>query len=96
MSGTGRSARVVARVGRPLRAHVVDAGAERRPQAERECEGSEDREPDRATLERAAGIAAYHSKARTGGVATVSMAERRRVSKPRGGRISVAWMPNRY
>lgn len=44
------------------------------------------REPDRATLERAAGIAAYHSKARTGGVVPVSMTEGRHVSKPRGAR----------
>ena len=44
------------------------------------------REPDRATLERAAGIAAYHSKARTGGVVPVSMAEGRFVSKPRGAK----------
>ena len=45
-----------------------------------------DREPDRATLERAAGIAAYHSKARGGGVVAVSMAEGRHVSKPRGAK----------
>lgn len=44
------------------------------------------REPDRATLERAAGIAAYHSKARTGGVVPVSMTEGRHVSKPRGAK----------
>lgn len=42
------------------------------------------REPDRATLERAAGLAAYHSKARAGGVVPVSMTEGRHVSKPRG------------
>jgi len=45
-----------------------------------------DREPDRATLERAAGLAAYHSKARTGGVVAVSMTEGRHVSKPRGAK----------
>ena len=45
-----------------------------------------DREPDRATLERAAGIAAYHSKARAGGVVAVSMTEGRHVSKPRGAK----------
>ena len=45
-----------------------------------------DREPDRATLERAAGLAAYHSKARAGGVVAVSMAEGRHVSKPRGAK----------
>jgi len=44
------------------------------------------REPDRATLERAAGLAAYHSKARTGGVVPVSMTEGRHVSKPRGAK----------
>ena len=45
-----------------------------------------DREPDRATLERAAGLAAYHSKARTGGTVPVSMTEGRHVSKPRGAK----------
>ena len=45
-----------------------------------------DREPDRLTLERAAGIAAYHSKARTGGVVPVSMTEGRHVSQPRGAK----------
>ena len=45
-----------------------------------------EREPDRATLERAAGIAAYHSKARSGGVTSVSMTEGRHVSKPRGAK----------
>ena len=44
------------------------------------------REPDRATLERAAGLAAYHSKARAGGVVPVSMTEGRHVSKPRGAK----------
>jgi predicted ribosome quality control (RQC) complex YloA/Tae2 family protein len=44
------------------------------------------REPDRATLERAASIAAFHSKARTGGVVPVSMTEGRHVSKPRGAK----------
>lgn len=46
----------------------------------------EDREPDRATLERAAGLAAYHSKARAGGIVAVSMTEGRHVSKPRGAK----------
>jgi predicted ribosome quality control (RQC) complex YloA/Tae2 family protein len=45
-----------------------------------------EREPDRATLERAAAIAAYHSKARTGGVVPVSTTEGRHVSKPRGAK----------
>jgi predicted ribosome quality control (RQC) complex YloA/Tae2 family protein len=44
----------------------------------------EGREPDRATLERAAALAAYHSKARAGGVVPVSTTEGRHVSKPRG------------
>jgi predicted ribosome quality control (RQC) complex YloA/Tae2 family protein len=46
----------------------------------------DDREPDRATLERAAALAAYHSKARTGGVVPVSTTEGRHVSKPRGAK----------
>jgi predicted ribosome quality control (RQC) complex YloA/Tae2 family protein len=46
----------------------------------------EDREPDRATLERAAALAAYHSKARSGGVTAVSMTAGRHVSKPRGAK----------
>lgn len=45
-----------------------------------------DREPDRATLERAASIAAFHSKARSAGVVAVSMTEGRHVSKPRGAK----------
>jgi predicted ribosome quality control (RQC) complex YloA/Tae2 family protein len=43
-------------------------------------------EPDRATLERAAAIAAYHSKAREGGVVPVSCTRARYVSKPRGAK----------
>lgn len=46
----------------------------------------EDREPDRVTVACAAGIAAYHSKARTGGIVAVSMTEGRHVSKPRGAK----------
>lgn len=46
----------------------------------------EAREPDRATLERAAALAAYHSKQRTGGIVSVSMTEGRHVSKPRGAK----------
>ncbi|HEY0969495.1 MAG TPA: NFACT RNA binding domain-containing protein [Gemmatimonadales bacterium] len=45
-----------------------------------------DREPDRATLERAAALAVFHSKARAGGVVAVSMTEGRHVSKPRGAK----------
>jgi len=43
-------------------------------------------EPDRQTLERAAAIAAYHSKARTGGVVAVSGTLARCVTKPRGAK----------
>ncbi len=41
-------------------------------------------EPDRETLKRAAAIAAYHSKAREGGVVPVSCTLARYVTKPRG------------
>jgi predicted ribosome quality control (RQC) complex YloA/Tae2 family protein len=40
-------------------------------------------EPERQTLKRAAAIAAYHSKARQGGVVTVSCTRARYVTKPR-------------
>lgn len=40
--------------------------------------------PDRKTLEQAAAIAAWHSKARGGGVTPVSGTEARNVTKPRG------------
>ena len=43
-------------------------------------------EPDRETLERAAAIAAYHSKAREGGVVAVSCTRARYVTKPRGAK----------
>jgi predicted ribosome quality control (RQC) complex YloA/Tae2 family protein len=46
----------------------------------------ENTEPDRATLERAAAIAAYHSKARSGGIVPVSCTRARYVSKPRGAK----------
>lgn len=39
-------------------------------------------EPDRETLKRAAAIAAYHSKAREGGVVPVSCTQARFVTKP--------------
>jgi predicted ribosome quality control (RQC) complex YloA/Tae2 family protein len=51
-----------------------------------------DEEPDRRTLERAAAIAAWHSKARTGGVVPVSCTLARHVTKPRGapqGTVSI-------
>lgn len=41
-------------------------------------------EPDRATLEAAAAIAAFHSKARAGGVVPVSGTRARYVTKPSG------------
>jgi predicted ribosome quality control (RQC) complex YloA/Tae2 family protein len=40
-------------------------------------------DPDRATLKRAAAIAAYHSKARTAGLVAVSCTRARYVTKPR-------------
>lgn len=43
-------------------------------------------EPDRETLKRAAAIAAYHSKARHGGVVAVSCTQARYVSKPHGAK----------
>jgi len=49
-------------------------------------------EPDRSVLERAAAVAAYHSKARDGGVVGVSCTRARYVSKPRGsqpGTVSI-------
>jgi predicted ribosome quality control (RQC) complex YloA/Tae2 family protein len=46
----------------------------------------EDAAPDRATLELAAAIAAYHSKARGAGTVPVSCTEARHVSKPRGAK----------
>ena len=45
-----------------------------------------DQTPDRSTLNRAAAIAAYHSKARGGGVVAVSGTLVRHVSKPRGAK----------
>ena len=43
-------------------------------------------EPDRDTLKGAAAIAAYHSKARNGGMVAVSCTQARFVSKPRGAK----------
>jgi predicted ribosome quality control (RQC) complex YloA/Tae2 family protein len=42
--------------------------------------------PPRATLELAAGIAAFHSKSRLAGTVSVSCTEARHVSKPRGAK----------
>jgi predicted ribosome quality control (RQC) complex YloA/Tae2 family protein len=47
-------------------------------------QGPHGEEPDRATREQAAAIAAWHSKARAGGVVPVSCTRGRYVTKPRG------------
>jgi len=44
------------------------------------------REPDRETLKKAAAIAAYHSKARGGGIVAVSCARARYVTKPKAAK----------
>lgn len=46
----------------------------------------EDVEPDRGTLKLAAAIAAYHSRARDGGVVAVSCTRARYVNKPQGAK----------
>jgi len=43
-------------------------------------------EADKATLEAAAAVAAYHSKARSGGITAVSYTQARNVTKPRGAK----------
>jgi len=48
--------------------------------------GKPDEEPDNETLKRAAAIAAYHSKARGGGVVSVSCTRAQYVTKPRGAK----------
>lgn len=45
-----------------------------------------DEEPDRETLKGAAAIAAYHSKAREGGMVSVSCTRAKNVTKPRGAK----------
>jgi len=45
-----------------------------------------DEEPDRGTLKRAAAIAAYHSKARDGGIVAVSCTRAKNVTKPAGAK----------
>ncbi|MEO8500528.1 MAG: NFACT RNA binding domain-containing protein [Vicinamibacteria bacterium] len=50
-------------------------------------QGPEDVEPDRDTLKAAAAVAAYHSKARHGGVVPVSCTRAQNVSKPRGAKV---------
>jgi predicted ribosome quality control (RQC) complex YloA/Tae2 family protein len=47
-------------------------------------QGPEGEEPARALREQAAAIAAWHSKARAGGVVAVSCTRARYVTKPRG------------
>ena len=49
-------------------------------------QGPEAEEADRDTLERAASIAAYYSKAREAGVVPVSCTRARYVTKPRGAK----------
>lgn len=46
----------------------------------------DDREPDKDILKQAASIAAYHSKARSGGTVAVSCTLARYVTKPRGAK----------
>ncbi|MFZ5877223.1 MAG: NFACT RNA binding domain-containing protein [Nitrospirota bacterium] len=46
-----------------------------------------DEEPGRETIEQAAAVAAYHSKARGAGAVRVHCARARHVSKPRGAKI---------
>jgi predicted ribosome quality control (RQC) complex YloA/Tae2 family protein len=46
-----------------------------------------DEEPSRETIERAAAVAAYHSKARGAGTVRVHCARARHVTKPRGAKI---------
>ncbi len=50
-------------------------------------QGPDGIKPDRETLKRAASIAAYHSKARSGGVVPVTCTQARNVSKPRGAPV---------
>ena len=49
-------------------------------------QGPSGTDPNRETLQRAAAIAAYHSKAREAGVVAVSGTRARDVSKPRGAK----------
>jgi predicted ribosome quality control (RQC) complex YloA/Tae2 family protein len=44
------------------------------------------KKPDRETLNKTAAIAAYHSKARKGGIVAVSCARARHVTKPEGAK----------
>ena len=49
-------------------------------------QGPPGEDADRPTLKRAAAIAAYHSKAREGGIVAVSCTRARYVTKPRGAK----------
>jgi len=49
-------------------------------------QGPEGLKPDRKTLEGAAAIAAFHSKARRGGTVPVAYTQARNVRKPRGAK----------
>jgi predicted ribosome quality control (RQC) complex YloA/Tae2 family protein len=49
-------------------------------------------EPDRETLKRAAAVAAFHSKARNGGVVTVSCTMARYVTKNKGAKPGSVWI----
>ncbi len=49
-------------------------------------QGPPGEDPDRATVQAAAAVAAYHSKARHGGVVPVSCTKARYVTKPRGAK----------
>ena len=55
-------------------------------------QGKAGAEPDREILEQAAAIAAYHSKARTGGVVPVSATRARYVTKPKGAKPGTVQM----
>ena len=50
-------------------------------------QGPKGEKPDRETLKEAAAIAAYHSKARAGGVVPVTCTQARNVSKARGAKV---------
>lgn len=47
-------------------------------------QGREGVKPGKAILEQAAAVAAYHSKARSGGIVPVSMTQAKHVRKPKG------------
>lgn len=55
-------------------------------------QGKPDAEPDREILKQAAAIAAYHSKARAGGVVAVSATRARYVTKPKGAKPGTVHM----